>query len=216
MKQSAAASRCSASARSAISCSATVTTGRSELPPGARLAELGLAADLGVSRPTVREALRRLESHGLAGSDARSLRVAGMEPDELRSALLMRAALEGLHAELTARRVAGTTAGDHDRTVAENRAFHQAIDRLAASPVSATAVDRLWDRIVVATRRSLTPSGRGAAVDAEHRELLRAIEAGNATRAAAIATLHVRATLDAVASTGSRKFVQGAGASRPR
>jgi DNA-binding GntR family transcriptional regulator len=193
------------------------------LAPGVRLGEIALAADLGVSRPTVREALRRLESHGLADSDGRSLRVAALGPAELRSALLMRAALEGLHAELAARRAAGgelapaalrrlhdladaadaaTAAGDADRAVAENRALHQAIDRLADSPVSAAAVDRLWDRIVVATRRSLTPAGRGAAVDAEHRELLRAIEAGDAAHAAHTASLHVRATLEAAAIAG--------------
>ena len=53
----------------------------------------------------MREALRRLESDGLADSDGRSLRVAQMDEAELRSALLMRSALDGLHAELAATRV---------------------------------------------------------------------------------------------------------------
>lgn len=189
-----------------------------ELLPGSQLREVALAASLGVSRPTVREALRRLESHELATSDGRSLRVAGMDSDELRSALLMRASLEGLHAELAAARIAegevapaelrrvsalvdaaerATDAGDHGAAVLHNRAFHQAIDGLARSPVSAGAIDRLWDRILVATQRSLAPAGRGAIVNREHRELLAALEAGDSRNAADVAVSHVRATLDA-------------------
>jgi len=189
-----------------------------ELPLGSHLGELRLSSSLGVSRPTVREALRRLESSGLAVSDGRSLRVAGMDRDELRSALLMRASLEGLHAELAAGRVAqgevapaelrrlsglavlaerATEAGDHEAAVWHNREFHQAIDTLARSPVSARAVDRLWDRILVATHRSLAAPGRRAIVNREHRELLAALEAGQGREAAAIAVKHVRATLDA-------------------
>jgi DNA-binding GntR family transcriptional regulator len=188
------------------------------LAPGARLAEVPLAAELGVSRPTVREALARLESVGLAASDGRGLRVVRMDAHALRSALLMRASLEALHAELAAARVAAgevapaqlrrlseladeaeraTDAGDHGRAVLRNRAFHQAIDALADSPVSATALDRLWDRILVTTERSLAHAGRGAAVNREHRELLAALGAGAPERAAEIATRHVRATLEA-------------------
>jgi DNA-binding GntR family transcriptional regulator len=189
-----------------------------ELAAGTRLGEVQLASRLGVSRPTVREVLQRLEALGLAASDGRSLRVAGMDGRELRSALLTRAALEGLHAELAARRVAGgevppaglrrlgeraddaeraTLAGDHAAAVEHNRAFHQAIDAMAANPVGAVLVDRLWDRILVATERSLGRAGRAAEVNREHRELLGALAAGDAERAAALATAHVRATLEA-------------------
>jgi DNA-binding GntR family transcriptional regulator len=193
-----------------------VTSG--EIGSGARLAELPLAARFGVSRPTVREALRRLESDGLADSDGRSLRVAQMDTAELRSALLMRSALEGLHAELAARRVrAGevapaqlrrleqladdteraTNRGELAQAIDLNRAFHQAIAALADSPVSAAAGERLWERILVSTRISLAIPGRGDVVNREHRELLGAIVAGDARRAARLASRHVRATLRA-------------------
>ena len=194
------------------------------LQPGTRLAELPLASQLGVSRPTIREALRRLEGDGLARSDGRSLRVDRMGIDELRGALEMRGALEALHAELAAVRVrnghvapyelrrlktladdaeSATEAGDHAEAAQCNREFHRAIDTLAANPVSDAALAQLWNRILVSTERSLAAPHRGSLVASEHRELIDAIAAGQAQRAAGVARAHVRGTLATLSSFAS-------------
>ena len=193
---------------------ALVLSGR--VKPGERLAELPLAARLGVSRPTVREALRRLESRGLLASDGRGLLVARLGADELRSALLTRSSLEGLHAGLAAARVragevapaqlrylrelaraaARPDAGQRRRAVNDDRAFHRAIDDLAASPVGAAMLDALWDRLIAGVPRART--GRAGADDgtAAREEHRTAIEGGKPRRAREAATRHAQATLD--------------------
>lgn len=193
---------------------ARVLSGR--VAPGDRLPELPLAAQLGVSRASVREALRRLQSEGLLRSDGRGLLVAGLDDRERRSAFVTRAHLEGLHAALAAERVrageiapaqlrrlqeladaadASTRAGDGATAANDNRALHQAIDALADNPVGAAVLDGLWDRLIAATARSLLAPGRPDTVDAEHRAILAAIAGGRPKRARVAARDHVLATL---------------------
>lgn len=67
--------------------------------PGDHLGEVELANHLGVSRGTVREALRHLQQEGLVSAGARGmLRVNTVSPREVRELFRVRAALEGLAA----------------------------------------------------------------------------------------------------------------------
>ena len=65
--------------------------------PGDHLSEVALAGHLGVSRGTVREALRHLQQEGLVTAGNRNmLRVSTVSPKEVRELFRVRAALEGL------------------------------------------------------------------------------------------------------------------------
>src|SRR6476619_3937080 len=65
--------------------------------PGDHLGEVELAGHLGVSRGTVREALRHLQQEGLVTVGARNmLRVSTISAKEVRELFRVRAALEGL------------------------------------------------------------------------------------------------------------------------
>jgi DNA-binding GntR family transcriptional regulator len=65
--------------------------------PGDHLGEVELAARLGISRGTVREALRHLEQEGLVTAGQRGmLRVNKLSPEEIKGLYHVRAALEGL------------------------------------------------------------------------------------------------------------------------
>ena len=74
---------------------AAITSGRYR--PGDHLGEVDLASLLGVSRGTVREALRHLQQEGLVTAGNRGmLRVNSVTPQEIRELFRVRAALEGL------------------------------------------------------------------------------------------------------------------------
>src|SRR4051795_12030083 len=65
--------------------------------PGDHLGEVELATNLGVSRGTVREALRHLQQEGLVTAGNRNmLRVSTVSPKDVRELFRVRAALEGL------------------------------------------------------------------------------------------------------------------------
>ena len=72
-----------------------------EIPSHSRLRQSTLAAEFGVSRTPVREALRKLQSTGVVVLEPnRGAVVRGTTPREVREAYLVRAELEGLAAEL--------------------------------------------------------------------------------------------------------------------
>ncbi|HET7137428.1 MAG TPA: GntR family transcriptional regulator [Gaiellaceae bacterium] len=72
-----------------------------EIPSHSRLRQASLAAEFGVSRTPVREALRKLQSTGVVVLEPhRGAVVRGTTPHEVREAYLVRAELEGLAAEL--------------------------------------------------------------------------------------------------------------------
>ncbi len=183
----------------------------------ARISESDLAERLQVSRTPVREALERLHGDGLVDARGRGVRLLSLSERELRAVYRVRAALEALTAELVAeRQVAGeiapaalveldrlataadeaTRADDLTAGAASNRAFHLRIAELAGNAPALDALRRIWDQIVVSTKRSLVAPARTEAVDQEHRRLLAAIQNGDAPAAAEAARAHVLNTLE--------------------
>src|SRR2546428_351930 len=100
-----------------------VSTGR--FPLGPRLRQEALAAEFGVSRTPIREALRKLQAEGLIVFEPRrGALVRGPAPREIREAYRVRAELEGLAAELAAGWIAD---GELRELAAAERPFRELV-----------------------------------------------------------------------------------------
>ncbi|MET4159547.1 GntR family transcriptional regulator [Agromyces sp. PvR057] len=177
------------------------------LPPGARIRERDLAEELNVSRIPIREALPRLESEGFIRTiPRRGAIVTELTLTDVAELFEVRSSLEVLAAKSAARAcAAGASAaelesrlvtaeeslglGDDREIAAANSAFHEEILRLSGNTLLISLMVPVNGRVRRLFRLEAERDQR--VLCAEHRELCRAIQSGNAELAGSLAYAHV-------------------------
>jgi DNA-binding GntR family transcriptional regulator len=184
--------------------------------PGDHLGEVELAGRLGVSRGTVREALRHLQQEGLVTAGARGmLRVHTHSPTEVRELYQVRAALEGLAVTLL------TASQKRDAAVALLReavsklddphpdlsahidadlAFHLLLCRLSGNSVLVDAWRHLEGRVRITILSDGDEQHHQIMSTSHHAPIVDAIEAGDAFQALAVIQQHMAIAADRLAS----------------
>ena len=181
-----------------------------QLRPGQRLVERELIEQLGVSRTTVREALRELTSEGLVTVVPQRGAIVTAPPREDAEDLYeIRAVLESLLVErfverasderidelgAAVERFAETTAGTSDiRTLLDAKdLFYEVLLAGAESPVLTNLIEGLQARVRLLRATSLGEPGRAETVANELRQIVVAAKARDARTAADRCAAHVR------------------------
>ncbi len=198
---------------------------RLELAPGARVSALEFAAQLGVSRTPVREALGQLEKEALVARDpAGGYLVRPMSMKEIedlyrvREYLETEAVLEAMPnlGEAAFARLAGILdeAERHIGDVAEflfsNRKFYEEIIKATGNEVLQRVLAPIRDRVrMIGAMLIQAYAQRVKEICAENREVLRALMAHDEAAAADAVRIHVRRAREHIATAlpQSRKVV---------
>lgn len=188
-----------------------------KLKPGQRILEGRIAAELGISRAPVREALRQLQSEGLLVSfPHRGTYVAQFSAQDAYEVYSLRAALEGLAASLVAEKpdariLAALRAcveamrehaerGEVEKMIEADLRFHETLchatghSRLIAVWTSMSTQVRAF--VSISARLYLTPQE----IVARHQAVLQAIANGQAQNALHLLTSDIREVGQHVAS----------------
>lgn len=181
-----------------------IADGRIE--PGQRLYEIALAAELGVSRLPVREAIRMLESEGMVSVLPRrgGVLVRQLDREDVENLFDVREALEVLAARRAAeradevglgelRRLVTTArdahcAGDAAGVDAANTAFHEQVHRLGRNPLVPEMLAPLTGRLRWLFRQNVEHER----VLDDHARLAQALADRDADGAAELALEHIR------------------------
>ncbi|MEM1287613.1 MAG: GntR family transcriptional regulator [Pseudomonadota bacterium] len=175
---------------------------------GQRLPEDQIAAQLGVSRTPVRDALRRLEAEGFVEHMPHSgARVSAWSAGELAELAAMRALLEGYAASLAAQKISNARLDDLRRScdameesaadpltvTLENLRFHRLVAEAAANGRLLASLEPLWPVPLLVRKFSLFDPTRIAASVTHHREIVEALTARDSVWASASMRAHLAA-----------------------
>lgn len=179
-----------------------------EIKAGARVGEAALAESLGVSRGPVREAMRGLERAGLVQINAnRGAIVRSIGLDEVVCLYELRGAIFAYACERVAKRRNDAVVADlraqvvaMEEAVARdeldlyyrlNVAFHASLLELSGNPRARSTYEAIVKEMHLFRRRSLSKVPNVGASLAEHRDILDAIDRGDADAAREAGRLHV-------------------------
>jgi DNA-binding GntR family transcriptional regulator len=195
-----------------------ITAGRYR--PGDHLGEVELSRNLGVSRGTVREALRHLQQEGLVTAGTRGmLRVSVVSAKEVRELFRVRAALEGLAvAEVISspkRDVAAATLrealsklagaeGDFAAKLEADLGFHLLLCQLSGNSMLVEAWRNLEGRIRVTIMNCESVETPTMMSHGRHVPILEAIEEGDVATARKVVEEHMAAAAEQYAPTAAR------------
>jgi DNA-binding GntR family transcriptional regulator len=184
-----------------------------ELPTGARLRQVDLAEELGVSTTPLREAFRTLAEEGLLRIDSHRGAVVrtttAAEQVEILELLRVNESdnLEHAIARMTPQHLAEAGAvhqslrreRDPSRWALGNRDFHWALARASARPLALDILRRLLNQSALHIRTDIerSPARRKEALT-EHDRLLAACTDGDISQARAVLWQHITTALDNV------------------
>ena len=183
-----------------------------EIPPDLPIRQDALAADLGVSKIPLREALTRLEQEGLLRAQAnRGFFVRPLSTEEAEEVYALRLKLEPEAVALAAMRASAEqqkfaiqTLDTLDRVTDEhgdgvgafNRAFHLALIRPSGQNITTSILERLQVLSERYVRKHLEPLGRDERANEEHRRMLETWLKRDAEGVAALMRTHIGQTLE--------------------
>lgn len=179
-----------------------------ELAPDERLMEIHLANKLGVSRTPVREAIRRLEKEQLVVINPRcGAKVAGITDKDVTDALEVRLAVENMAVRLAAQNISKNQVEKLNQI---NKAMEQAVVRDDISGISdadnnlhraiceaggnnvLSMIMMMLEEHVLRYRVEYIRSIQDFdALLTEHKELIKALQAGDEAEASRLITIHI-------------------------
>ncbi|MGF1594272.1 MAG: GntR family transcriptional regulator [Kiloniellaceae bacterium] len=183
---------------------AAIAEGR--LTPGQAVRETALAAQLGISRTPIREALQRLARDGLVRLDARNgARVAELSLEAIQELYDLREILEGSAARLAAlgakanhlqrlNAILEKEAAQLDDPAALarlNKLYHRTLCEAANNRYLTSAVATFSTTLLLLGPTTLAADRRAGESHAEHRAIVEAVAAGDGARAEALMRGHI-------------------------
>lgn len=186
-----------------------------ELQPGARLIEVDLAEQLGVSRTPIREAIHKLEQEGLVKMlPRRGARVASISEKNVHDVLEVREALESLAAELAVERITAQekirlrqAEAEFSASIAEknlaviaqkDEAFHDIIYQATGNQKLQLVINNLREQMYRFRLEYIKDEKIRKLLVEEHRAIADAIIRGDAELAKSISESHIQNQEEAI------------------